>query len=125
MHRSRRLALAGALVAAVSLPLAFVDLPGVGSVGGVDAKAWPEVAALAVVAFGAILPDRAEPPRRGVAAAGAATAAVALALTAAKVVDAWRAASEAGGTVGPGTWVLAGGALLAAAGVAASFTRRV
>jgi hypothetical protein len=125
VHRSRRIALAGVVTAAISLPLAFTTFPDGAAVNGIDGKAWPAVAALGLLAVLVLLGDRPEPPGRLAAAAWLAIGAAVTTLAVVKVLDAWQAASDAGGSVGPGPWVLLAGSIIVTTGALAGISTRL
>jgi hypothetical protein len=125
LHRSRFAALAGVVLTGGCLLLPFVSIDGIGTVGGVDADAWPVVFPAAVVLIAALIGDLGEPPPIWAAAVAAAGALGAAGFVFVKIADARAAVADAGGAVGIGAWALAASAGLALAGAAAGFSRRL
>jgi hypothetical protein len=125
MHRSRRLAVLGVVLGAASVPLTFATLPPEGPVGGIDGQAWPAMLFLVPILLMAITGDRREAPPIWSAVGAAMLAAGCLAFAAVKVVDAWMAAADVSGSVGPGAWMLVVAAIVTAAGAALGFSRRI
>lgn len=106
MHRSRRTLLVGTLLTALAILLPFADLPTVGAINGIDADAWPALIPLgsALVVF--LIGDRVERPATAITAIAILLTVAGLNFSAIKLLDAHRAVSDAGGSVGIGAWAL-------------------
>ncbi|MCJ7726931.1 MAG: hypothetical protein MUP76_11170 [Acidimicrobiia bacterium] len=125
MHRSRTLAGLGVLVAGASLALPFATLGEDGSIGGIEADAWPVMLFLGPMLLLLLFGDRGDAPARAIAWIATGLAAAGLAFAVVKAVDAHLAAADASGTVGAGPWVLVAGAATALVGIAIGFSRRL
>jgi len=125
VHRSRILVALGVLAAAASLALPFATLPTAGGVGGIDGAAWPAMLLLGPVLLLFLVGTRVEAPTRPVAWVAMVLAIGGLTFAIIKVVDAWMAAADAGGSVGPGAWLLAVAAGVTVLGVGLGFSRRI
>lgn len=124
MHRSRRLAALGVMVAGASLALPFATLPD-GTATGIDADAWPAMLLLAPVMLMAVAGDRGDAPPAAAVVAAAVLSAGAVGFAMIKLTDAWTAAADTAGSVGPGGWVLAAGTAVALLGCLLGFGRRL
>ena len=125
MHRSRLLVILGVLAAAASLALPFATFPIAGDIGGIEAAAWPALVLLVPVLLLFVAGDRVEAPARPVAGVAMVLAIGGLTFAIVKVVDAWMAAADAGGSMGPGAWVLAATTGMTVLGVALGFSRQI
>jgi len=125
VHRSRILVALGVLSAAASLTLPFATLPTAGGIGGIDGAAWPAMLLLGPVLLLFLAGVRVEAPTRPVTWVAMVLATVGLAFAIVKVVDAWMATADAGGSVGPGAWLLAVAAGVTVLGVGLGFSRRI
>jgi len=130
VHPSRIAIIAGAGLGGVSLLVPFLSAPLLGTIGGVEADAWPAVFLLLIPAATALVGDRREGFGLMAALATAACAAAAAIFAAAKAVDTLIAARDirANGVaaqVGPGPWVLLAACTVVIAGIIASLSRRV
>ena len=125
MHRSRLVATLGVLAAAVSLALPFVTFPGMDGIGGIEGAAWPVMLLLCPVLLLLGTGDRIEAPSLPVASMATGLAVGALVFAIVKLADSSMAASDAGGSVGPGAWFLVIGAAVTVTGAALGFSRRI
>jgi hypothetical protein len=125
VHRSRVLAVAGVVVATASLGLPFVTLDALGTIGGIDADAWPVLLFLGPLLLLLILGDRREAPARPIVWIGMGVAAGGLAFAVIKMADARLAVAETPGSLGAGPWVMIAGAVTALVGIALGFSRRL
>jgi hypothetical protein len=125
MHRSRAAILIGALAATAALWLPYVELEGLGAMNGFEADAWPAVALLTPAVLIAVIGDRRESPGTAATAAAVVVGLAALGFGIVKLIDAATAASDAGGSPGPGAWVVSGALLVAAAGTWAGIGTRI
>lgn len=125
MHRSRLLASVGVIIAAASLGLPFVTLDALGTIGGMEADAWPVLLFLGPLLPLLIFGERRDTPAHWVTWIGMGVAAGGLAFAIVKMVDARLAVADAPGSVGAGPWVMIAGALTALAGIAMGFSRRL
>ncbi|MFH2072732.1 MAG: hypothetical protein ABIJ75_07785 [Actinomycetota bacterium] len=125
MHLSRLLVLIGVPAAAASLALPFATLPGAGRIAGIEGAAWPVMLLLGPVLLLFVLGDRVEAPVRPIAWLGLALAVAALGFAVVKAIDAWKAAGDTAGAVGPGAWVLPAAAAVVVAGASLGFSRRM
>jgi len=125
VHRSRLLAVVGVFAAAASMGLPFIALDDLGTIGGIEADAWPVFFFLGPLLVLLIFGDRREAPARPIIWTGLALAAGGLAFAIVKAVDARLAVADAAGSVGAGPWVLIAGAGAALIGTALGFSRRL
>lgn len=125
MHRSRVLAVLGALTAGAGLLLPFVTIPPLGGIDGVAADAWPAAVLAGAAGILFLTGDRGDTPVRPVAATAVLAGLGGLGFAAVKVLDAWWAAREAAGSVGSGGWVLAAGTAVTLAGTLLGLGRRI
>ncbi len=109
-----------------SLLLPFLTLPSQGTVNGIEGDAWPILILLGPVLLPAILGDRREGLRTPVALLTVVFSCGAVLFAVAKLIDAARAADQAGGSVGLGSWaILVAAVATLAASLAATLSRRV
>lgn len=125
MHRSRALAVVGALTAGAGLLLPFVTLPPLGGIDGIAADAWPSAALAGAAALLLLTGDRGDTPARPVAVAASLAGGAAVGFAVVKVLDAWWAAADVPGSVGSGAWVVAAGTAAAFAGCLLGLGRRI
>ncbi len=126
MHRSRIVILTGAILAAVSLFLPFVDLPVVGTINGLDGDAWPAAALLGVPAVLALIGDRAEGFGHSGTVLAVVAAAPAVVFAVFKLIDARKAVDAAGvGSLGVGVWMLLAATLVGLAGSVMTLSRKL
>lgn len=129
VHASRRIILAGSIVAAAALALPFITSEPTGPLGGVR-EAAPVVVLLVAVAITAVVGDRREGFPRAGAVVASLVAGIAVILAVHKMLDAMRAVRglESLGidaSMGIGPWLLAGGAIIVLMGAAMSLSRRL
>lgn len=125
MHRSRRTLLFGTLLTALVILLPVADLPTLGAINGIDGDAWPVLIPLgsALVLF--LVGDRAEPPIATITVIVILLTFAGLGFSIIKLLDAHRAVSDAGGSVGIGAWVLPLTSGVPLAGAFLGLSRRV
>ena len=125
MHRSRRTLLLGTLLAALVILLPVAALPNLGTINGIDGNAWPVLIPLVVALVLFLFGDRAERPAPPVTVIAALLATAGLGFSIVKLLDAHRAVSDAGGSVGIGAWALPVTSAVALLGALLGLSRRV
>lgn len=124
MHPWRPITLVGIAFATLSLTFPFATLPVVGSIGGLDADAWPALLPLIPVALAAAFGDWTAAPRPGRATLLVVLGCGAVLFAVVKAVDAIIATRDVvGATTGAGVVVLVGGTVVALAGTVVALSR--
>ena len=125
MHYSRLLSITGVALTGGSLLLPFVTFPSQGDVNGIDGDAWPILILLGPVLLLAVLGDRREGLRTPAAIISILLSCAAVIFAVAKLIDAARAAVEAGGSVGLGSWAILIAAVVTVGASLTTLSRRV